>query len=205
MDYIIKNNYFLPFVFMFVSTFFGLYEAFYSKIKDVDFFPNTLDKSAGKKLIYYLSHLTNSSSFILTFYLFIRLIDIQYDELFILISPISLSVNLNYFLILHPSRDITLYEMSYKSIVNHFMTTFIVFYEINNIEYDYSYLFMIYMLYAFIMNIFNYYYRSVWTYGICNLYELKGWILFVLFTTTSFIFNLILYYYNYYIKSNYIL
>jgi hypothetical protein len=166
------NNYFISFIFMFVSVFIGLYELFYSKIKEIDFNPNTLDKSVERKLIYYLSHLTNSSSLILTFYLFLRLIDIRYDELFVLISPISLSVNLNYFLILHPSRGITLYDMSYKSIVNHFMTTFIIINELYYIDYFYSYYFMIYMVYEFFMNIFNYYYRHVWTYGICNIYKL---------------------------------
>jgi hypothetical protein len=199
------NNYFIPFIFMFVSKFLGLYEALYIKKNEIDFLPTTLDNSLSKKLIYYLSHLTNSSSLILTYYLFLRLIDIEYDELFILISPISLSVNFNYFIILHPYRNLKLYELSYKSIINHLMTTFIIIDELFYVDFYYSYYFLYYMIFALFMNIFNYYYRGVWAYGICNLYKLKGWFLFIFFTLTSFIFNYILHYSNYYIKSNFIL
>ena len=95
---------FLPLSIMFISTVLSLYKTFDLKKNDIDFFRQTIDKYTYKKIIWYFSHFTFSNSiFLLTYYGF-KLFDYNMNNLFISIAPISISVNLNYFLVLYPKK-----------------------------------------------------------------------------------------------------
>lgn len=199
---------YLSFIYLLIAKLLCFYHLIDSNEIAPDYFPNSLDKRIDRKLVYYISHLTNTSSLILTMYFMLKLLYYQYDDLFILISPISLSVNFNYFMILYPHKNQKLYELNYYSIITHLMTTFIIQCELYNINYKNIYqcfYFFIYMIIAMFINLFNYYYRGIWTYGICDMYRFRGWLLFIIFSTTSTFFSLGLYYYNNYLNNKDIL
>ena len=185
-----------PFSMMFTSTLLSLYRTFDISKNEIDFFPLTYDKKIYKKTLWYLSHFTFSNSCFLTAYFFFRILNYNFNIFFISIGPICLSINLNYFLILYPKKGIKLYELSYISFVQHFMTTFIVFNELKYIEYNSFYDIFYYnyfILYGVLMTFSNYYIRNIWTYGIANLYSIKGWKLFLQFNIISFISSISLY------------
>ncbi len=193
---------FLPFSIMFISTSLSIYKTFSTDIHDIDYFPTTLDKNKYKKILWYFSHFTFSNSVSLLLYFTLKMFEFNTNELFIAIAPISLSVNLNYFLILYPKKNILLYDLPYYSFVQHFMTSFIIINELEYIEYDSFYDILNYnyfILYGILITYFNYYIRGVWTYGIVNLYSYKGWKLFLQFNFVSFISSLSLYSIKYYL------
>jgi hypothetical protein len=185
-----NDNDFLSFSILSTSLVLSLYRCLDTQKNDNDFFPTTSDKSIFNKLLWYTSHLTFSSNFILTYYYFLRLFKIQNDYLFIVISPISLSVNLNYFLILYPKKNLKLYEISYYSFIQHFMDTFIILNTVKYIEYKSIYeifYYNYYILFAVSVTLYNYYKRNIWTYNIANLFSYKGWFLFLQFSTCSLV------------------
>jgi hypothetical protein len=192
-----------PLSMMFFSTFLSLYRGFDQSNDEIDYFPTTSDKTKTRKILWYLSHFTYSNSIFLVTYFFLKIFYSNLNIYFICIAPISLSVNLNYFLILYPKRKIKLYELSYSSFTNHFMTTFIVLNEIKYINY-YSFYDIFYynyfILYGILITFLNYYIRNVWTYGILDLYSIKGWKLFLQFNIVSFISSLSLYNINLFYK-----
>ena len=98
---------FLPFSIMFISTSLSIYKTFSTDIHDIDYFPTTLDKNKYKKILWYFSHFTFSNSVSLLLYFTLKMFEFNTNELFIAIAPISLSVNLNYFLILYPKKKYT--------------------------------------------------------------------------------------------------
>lgn len=186
---------FLPFSTMLVSTFLSLYKTFDTKENEIDYFPTTVDKYIHRKILWYFSHFTYSNSIILLSYFTLKVFNYDCNELFVIIAPISLSVNLNYFIVLYPKKNIKLYELPYYSLVQHFMTTFIILNELQFIEYSsndilkYNY----FIFYGVSMTILNYYSRGVWTYGLANLYSLKGWKLFLQFNIVSLFSSISLY------------
>lgn len=187
---------FLPLSTMLMSLYLSLYRTFDCKEPEIDYKPLTLDKSHYRKLLWYFSHFTFSNSFLLTSYFILKFFNLNYDNLFITMAPISLSVNLNYFLILYPKRNIRLYELSYYSYVQHLMTTFIILNELPYIEYSTVYQIFNYnyfILYSIFITYLNYYMRGVWTYGIANLYTQKGWYLFIQFNIVSLFSSISLY------------
>jgi len=183
------------------SIVFSLYRCFSTDEVEIDYKPTTLDKQLSKKILWYLSHFTYSNTLLLTIYFGLRLFDYKYDQLFLSISPIALSVNINYFLILYPkerqTKNIKLYQLSYHNIVQHYFTTFIILNELKYVEYDHYYYILNYnyvILYGIAITYFNYYYRNIWTYGIADLYTYKGWKLFFQFKFVSLFSSLSLYY-----------
>lgn len=187
---------FLPFSIMFVSTLLSIYRTLDITTDEIDYFPTTYDKKNYKKILWYFSHFTFSNSFFLLSYFSLKILDFDSNNLFITIAPISISVNLNYFLILYPKKNIQLYELPYYSFVQHFMTTFIILNELKYIEYNTFYDVLNYnyfIIYGLSITYFNYYVRGVWTYGLANLYTKKGWKLFLQFNIVSFIASLSLY------------
>ena len=191
---------FLPFSIMFMSTSLSIYKAFDTHTNEIDYFPTTLDKNKYRKILWYFSHFTFSNSVFLLSYFSLKMLEFNTNQLFITIAPISLSVNLNYFLILYPKKNILLYELPYYSFVQHFMTTFIIMNELKYIEYNSYYDILNYnyfILYGVLITYFNYYIRGVWTYGLANLYSYKGWKLFLQFNSVSFISSITLYLINY--------
>lgn len=187
---------FLPFSIMFISTTLSIYKTLSTNIHEIDYFPTTLDKIKSRKILWYFSHFTFSNSVSLLSYFVLKIFEFNTNQIFITIAPISLSVNLNYFLILYPKKNILLYELPYYSFVQHFMTTFIIINELKYIEYNSFYDILNYnyfILYGVLITYFNYYIRGVWTYGIANLYTYKGWKLFLQFNVVSFISSLSLY------------
>lgn len=189
------GNTFLPFSTMLVSTLLSLYRTFNTDENEIDYFPTTLDKYIHRKILWYFSHFTYSNSIILLSYFTLKAFNYNCNELFVIIAPISMSVNLNYFIVLYPKKNIKLYELSYHSFVQHFMTTFIILNELQFVEYSsndilkYNY----FIFYGFSMTIFNYYIRNIWTYGIANLYSYRGWKLFLQFNTVSLFSSVSLY------------
>jgi hypothetical protein len=191
---------FLPLSTMLMSVYLSLYRAFDCEEREIDYKPRTLDKPYYRKLLWYFSHFTFSNSFLLTCYFILKFFNYNYnynyDNLFITIAPISLSVNLNYFLILYPKRNIRLYELSYYSYVQHLMTTFIILNELSYIEYASAYQIFNYnyfILYGVLITYLNYYMRGIWTYGIANLYTQRGWMLFAQFNIVSLFSSISLY------------
>jgi hypothetical protein len=186
---------FLPFSTMLVSTLLSLYKTFDTKENEIDYFPTTLDKYIHKKILWYFSHFTYSNSIILLSYFTLKVFNYNCNELFVIISPISLSINLNYFIILYPKKIIKLYELPYYSLVQHFMTTFIILNELQFVEYSsndilkYNY----FIFYGVLMTFLNYNFRGVWTYGLANLYSYKGWKLFLQFNIVSLFSSISLY------------
>jgi hypothetical protein len=199
--------YYLSFSILFSSISLSLYRCFYMKENEIDFNPTTQDKNKYKKILWYFSQFTYSSNFIFFIYYMLKIVNYNCNSLFVLISPILLSVNINYFLILYPKKNIKLYELEYQSLIHHLINTFIILYEIKNIIY-YSYLsillFNYYIAYGILITFINFYYRNIWTYDIANLYTLSGWKLFLQFYIVSFIMSLLLYSINYFLLNNFI-
>ena len=190
------NNIFLPFSIMFISTALSLYKTFTTTENQIDYYPTTLDKYKSRKLLWYFSHFTFSNGIFLLSYFGYKLFSDNYNIYFITIAPISLSVNINYFLILYPKKNIKLYELPYYSFSLHFMTLFIIFNELQYIKYNSIYEIFYYnyfILYGALITFFNFYIRKVWTYGIVNLYTLKGWGLFFHFSFISLFSSSMLY------------
>ena len=190
---------YFPLSSLFVSTFLSLYKTFDMVEDEVDYFPTTYDKYKYKKILWYFSHFTYSNSIFLLSYFTLKTFNINLNNFYVTIAPITLSVNLNYFLILYPKKNIKIYELPYYSLVQHFMTTFIVFNELKYIEYNsfydiFSYNYFI--LYGISITFFNYYIRGVWTYGIANMYTKKGWKLFLQFNAVSLLSSISLYSYK---------
>ena len=191
---------YFPLSSLFVSTFLSLYKTFDMIENEIDYFPTTYDKYKYKKILWYFSHFTYSNTIFLLSYFTLKTFDINVNDFYITIAPVTLSINLNYFLILYPKKNIKIYELPYSSLVQHFMTTFIVFNELKYIEYNsfydiFSYNYFI--LYGILITFFNYYIRGVWTYGIANMYTKKGWKLFLQFNVSSLISSITLYSYKY--------
>lgn len=161
-----------------------------------DYFPLTIDRKLSNKIIWYFSQLTYTSNTILFFYYFMRyLTGNNYDTYFKIISPISLAVNTNYFLILYPEKNIKLFELPYHSLVSHFMTTFSILIENkyinwgNYIEtFNYNYLILLFTLITGL----NYKYRRIWTYNKLNLFTLKSYKLLFQFMLCSQLYSSVL-------------
>ena len=194
-----SSNIFLPLSTMFMSTILSLYYTFDTKIDEADFFPNTLDKTFKNKVILYLSRFTYSNSLFLLFYFLMKLFNYDCNLYFITLAPISFSVNINYFIILYPKKNIKLYQLSYHSFVQHFMTTFIVLNELPYIHYDSIYDIFYYnyfIIYGVIITLINYNVRNIWTYTIINLYSFRGWFLFLQFNIICILSSNLLYILN---------
>ena len=191
-----SSNNFLPTSIILISNVLSLYKTFDLSNNEIDYFPTTLDINIYRKILWYFSQFTFSNSIFLLLYFMFKILQFNTDKLFIIISPISISINLNYFLILYPKKYIRLYELPFYSFVQHFMTTFIILDELQYIEYNNLYEIFYYnyfILYGILITYFNYYVRGFWTYGIANLYTYKGWKLFLQFNIISFISSLFLY------------
>ena len=189
---------FLPFSTMFVSTFLSLYRTLDTKEDEIDYFPTSLDKYFHRKILWYFSHFTYSNSIMLLLYFSLKVFTnnyYNYDNLFAIIAPVSLSINLNYFIILYPKKNILIYDLPYYSFVQHFMTTFIILNELQFVEYSFYdiFLYNYFILYGIGITFLNYYKRGIWTYGFANLYSYEGWNLFFQFNIVSFISSISLY------------
>lgn len=188
-----NDFYLLSLLILSTSKFLTFYYALGFKEDKEDFFPLTYDKKLSNKIMWYVSQLTYTSNMILFFYYFMRYFTgNNYDTYFKIISPISLSVNTNYFLILYPEKNIQLFELPYHSMVSHFMTTFLIIIENKHIQWNnysetfyYNYLIL---LFIFITGV-NYKYRRIWTYNKLNLFTLKSYKLLLQFMICSQFFS----------------
>jgi hypothetical protein len=190
------SDVFLPLSIMFISTTLSIYKTIDTIEDEIDYHPTTLDKYKYRKILWYFSHFTFSNSIFLLTYFTLKSIDYNINTLFVVIAPISMSININYFLILYPQRNIKLYELPYYSFVQHFMTTIIILNELKYIEYKYFYdifKYNYFILYGISITFVNYYIRDIWTYGIINLYSHKGWKLILQFNVVSLISSVSLY------------
>lgn len=194
-----KGDLFYPLSIIIVAVFLSIYKTFDTKEEEIDFYPTTLDKNIYRKILWYFSQITYSSNFFLLIYFILKIFKFDTNILFKIIAPICLSVNLNYFLVLYPKKNIKLYEIPFHSLVLHFMTTFIIINELKYITYNsfndvlqYNY----FVLYGIIITILNYNVRGIWSYGISNLFTKKGWKFFFQFNIISFISSLFLYLYK---------
>mgnify|MGYP001023910423 CR=1 FL=1 len=194
-----KGDLFYPLSIIIVAVFLSIYKTFDTKEEEIDFYPTTLDKNIYRKILWYFSQITYSSNFFLLIYFILKIFKFDTNILFKIIAPICLSVNLNYFLVLYPKKNIKLYEIPFHSLVLHFMTTFIIINELKYITYNsfndvlqYNY----FVLYGIIITILNYNVRGIWSYGVSNLFTKKGWKFFFQFNIISFISSLFLYLYK---------
>lgn len=194
-----KGDLFYPLSIIIVAMFLSIYKTFDTKEEEIDFYPTTLDKNIYRKILWYFSQITYSSNFFLLIYFILKIFKFDTNILFKIIAPICLSVNLNYFLVLYPKKNIKLYEIPFHSLVLHFMTTFIIINELKYITYtsfndvlQYNY----FVLYGILITILNYNVRGIWSYGISNLFTKKGWKFFFQFNIISFISSLFLYLYK---------
>lgn len=194
-----KGDLFYPLSIIIVAMFLSIYKTFDTKEEEIDFYPTTLDKNIYRKILWYFSQITYSSNFFLLIYFILKIFKFDTNILFIIIAPICLSVNLNYFLVLYPKKNIKLYEIPFHSLVLHFMTTFIIINELKYITYNsfsdvlqYNY----FVIYGILITILNYNVRGIWSYGISNLFTKKGWKFFFQFNIISFILSLFLYLYK---------
>lgn len=194
-----KGDLFYPLSIIIVAIFLSIYKTFDTKEEEIDFYPTTLDKNIYRKILWYFSQITYSSNFFLLIYFILKIFKFDTNILFIIIAPICLSVNLNYFLVLYPKKSIKLYEIPFHSLVLHFMTTFIIINELKYITYNsfsdvlqYNY----FVIYGILITILNYNVRGIWSYGISNLFTKKGWKFFFQFNIISFISSLFLYLYK---------
>lgn len=194
-----KGDLLYPLSILIISLFLSIYKTFDTKEENIDFFPTTLDKNIYRKIVWFFSQITYLSNFLLLIYFILKLLNFNTNMLFITIAPICLSVNLNYFLVLYPKKNIKLYEIQFHSLVLHFVTTFIIINELKYITYNSFYNVLEYnyfIIFGILITILNYNIRGIWSYGICNLFTKKGWKFFFLFNIISFISSLFLYFYK---------
>lgn len=194
-----EGDLFYPLSIIIVAVFLSIYKTFDTKKEEIDYYPTTLDKNIYRKILWYFSQITYSSNFFLLIYFILKIFKFNTNILFIIIAPVCLSVNLNYFLILYPKKNIKLYQIPFHSLVLHFMTTFIIINELKYITYNSFYDVLQYnyfVLYGIIITILNYNVRGIWSYGISNLFTKKGWKFFFQFNIISFISSLFLYLYK---------
>jgi hypothetical protein len=157
--------------------------------------------SVFKRLIWFFSQATYQTQFLLLVYFSLRLLtNNEYNDLFMIIAPACLSVNVNWYFMVYSrqsSNIIDLHEQRYTTVISHIIdTVFIIaeFTTINNLQIKHVFYYLFYVIFGIIYTYFNYYIRNVWTYMYANLLTLNGWLIFIIIPSlVTQVFSLLFY------------
>ena len=177
-----------------VSILFSLLETFDSELTNatsqVDFFPDDLDASVPKKIMWYLSQMTYQTQLLLVLYFVLKVATdgAWLRTYFMIVAPACLAVNAQYFILLYPSKLdknplLDIYELSFQSLLPHLLDTiFIVLETLTMHKFPASSMLFhfIYIMMAGGVVFINYAYRKVWSYGsVFDMTTSAGWVNFL--------------------------
>ena len=198
-----NNFYLLTFIILLISFLLSIIDMLDKNNTDKlygDFKPNTSDKTITRKFFWYFSQITYQSQILLLVYFGIKLFSkTNMDFMFKIIAPISLTVTIQYLLLLYPKRKPVnnkkgIHTFSFISFVPHILNFFIIFIELNNIKtyhLNETFLYLFYCVFILLSVYVNYIIRKVWTYNLLDLTKVKGKKLFgysiIILQVSSFI------------------